>query len=150
MAPTLRRLPRHVLGSEAYLSVRVMLALALIVALFPDRQVRAVDQRSWQHRPVSYRNDVVPLLAKAGCNMGACHGNSAGKGGFRLSLRGDDPEFDFRSLTRDLGGRRLSTAAPDQSLMLLKPTGQLPHEGGIRFAADSDEAHTLHDWIAAG
>ena len=130
--------------------MRVMLALALIVALFPDRQVRADHHRSRQYRRVSYRNDVVPLLAKAGCNMGACHGNSAGKGGFRLSLRGDDPEFDFRSLTRDLGGRRLSTAAPDQSLMLLKPTGQLPHEGGIRFAADSDEAHTLHDWIAAG
>jgi hypothetical protein len=101
-------------------------------------------------RPVSYRLDVAALLTKAGCNMGTCHGNLNGKGGFRLSLRGEDPRFDLASLTRDAFGRRLDSAHPDQSLALRKPTGQLPHEGGLRFPATSIEANTLLAWIAAG
>ena len=75
-----------------------------------------------------------PLLSKAGCNMGACHGNLNGKGGFKLSLRGDDPSFDYQSLTHDQSGRRLSRIAPESSLIVLKPTGAIPHEGGLRFA----------------
>jgi hypothetical protein len=101
-------------------------------------------------RAASYRLDVVPLLSRAGCNMGACHGNASGKGGFRLSLRGDDPEFDFRSLTRDAFGRRVSPADPGRSLIVLKPTGQVPHEGGIRFQPGSAEARALEAWISAG
>ncbi len=127
-----------------------LLVLALAAGALPERTVQAIELASGPGRPVSYRNDIVPLLSKASCNMGACHGNAAGKGGFRLSLRGDDPAFDFLSLTRDLLGRRVSTAAPDQSLALLKPTGRLPHEGGIRFTADSEEARTLRDWINSG
>ncbi|HZW34564.1 MAG TPA: DUF1549 domain-containing protein [Isosphaeraceae bacterium] len=110
--------------------------------------VRVVDAA--RHRAVSFRADVVPLLAKAGCNMGACHGNLNGKGGFRLSLRGDDPDFDFQSLTHDQFGRRLSTVAPERSLIVLKPTARIPHEGGQRFARQSSEAATLLGWIAAG
>jgi len=94
-------------------------------------------------RPSSFRADVVPLLSKAGCNMGACHGNLSGKGGFRLSLRGDDPDFDFLSLTHDQFGRRLSAVAPERSLIVLKPTASLPHEGGLRFPRHSVEAGTL-------
>ena len=95
-----------------------------------------------QVRPVSYRLDVVPLLSKAGCNMGPCHGNLNGKGGFKLSLRGDDPAADYLALTRDALGRRIDTADPDASLVLLKPTGQVAHEGGLRFAAGSlEDAH---------
>ena len=101
-------------------------------------------------RPFSYRHDVVALLSKAGCNMGACHGNLNGKGGFRLSLRGDDPGFDLVALTRDTLGRRIDRNVPGQSLAVLKPTGQLPHEGGPRFPAASAEAATLLGWIAAG
>jgi hypothetical protein len=82
--------------------------------------------------------------------MGACHGNASGKGGFRLSLRGDDPALDYLSLTRDALGRRISHVAPERSLVVLKPTGQLAHEGGIRFRADSAEARVLRAWIAAG
>jgi len=100
--------------------------------------------------PPSYRRDVVALLAKAGCNMGACHGNLNGKGGFRLSLRGDDPGADLLALTRDALGRRVDRASPDASLILLKPTGLVQHEGGRRFAAGSAEAATLRGWIAAG
>ncbi len=127
-----------------------LLVLALAAGALPERTVQAIELASGPGRPVSYRNDIVPLLSKASCNMGACHGNAAGKGGFRLSLRGDDPAFDFLSLTRDLLGRRVSTAAPDQSLALLKPTGRLPHEGGIRFTTDSEEARTLRGWIGSG
>src|SRR5262249_3547879 len=78
------------------------------------------------------------------------HGNLSGKGGFRLSLRGDDPDFDFQSLTHDQFGRRLSAVAPERSLIVLKPSARIPHEGGQRFARQSIEAETLLRWIAAG
>ncbi len=83
----------------------------------------------------SFRTDIAPLLSKAGCNMGACHGNLNGKGGFKLSLRGDDPSFDYQSLTHDQSGRRISRIAPESSLIVLKPTGAIPHEGGLRFCS---------------
>jgi hypothetical protein len=105
---------------------------------------------SRSRRPVSYRNDIVPLLSKAGCNQGACHGNASGKGGFRLSLRGEDPTFDLRSLTREALGRRVDLAAAERSLIVLKPTGQIPHEGGQRFTANSAPASMLREWIASG
>ena len=101
-------------------------------------------------RPSSFRQDVTALLSKAGCNSGPCHGNINGKGGFRLSLRGDDPAFDLASLTRDTFGRRVDLADPSQSLMVLKPTGLVPHEGGRRFAHDSPESTALLRWIASG
>jgi hypothetical protein len=101
-------------------------------------------------RPSSYRLDVVPLLSKAGCNSGPCHGNINGKGGFKLSLRGDDPAFDLASIARDTFGRRLDLADASKSLALLKPTGLLPHEGGRRFASDSPEAAALLRWIESG
>jgi Protein of unknown function (DUF1549)/Protein of unknown function (DUF1553) len=101
-------------------------------------------------RPVSYRLDVVALLSKSGCNAGTCHGNSNGKGGFRLSLRGDDPAFDLVSLTRDSFGRRTDRNHPERSLIVRKPTGQLPHEGGPRFSLGSIEEATLLGWIASG
>jgi len=101
-------------------------------------------------RPIGFRTDVVPLLSKAGCNMGACHGNLNGKGGFRLSLRGEDPVFDLQALTRDQLGRRIDLIAAQESLIVRKPTGQIAHEGGSRFRHDSIEAETLIGWIAAG
>ena len=110
--------------------------------------VEAIDPT--QPHPPSYRRDVVALLAKAGCNMGACHGNLNGKGGFKLSLRGDDPGADLITLTRDALGRRVDRAAPEASLILLKPTGLVQHEGGRRFGSGSIEAATLRAWIAGG
>lgn len=100
--------------------------------------------------PASYRLNVVPVLSKAGCNMGACHGNLNGKGGFKLSLRGENPDFDFASLTREALGRRIDTANPEASLAYLKPTGQVPHEGGQRILPGSPEAQALLAWIADG
>jgi Protein of unknown function (DUF1553)/Protein of unknown function (DUF1549) len=101
-------------------------------------------------QPVSFGTEVMALLSKSGCNMGVCHGNKNGKGGFKLSLRGDDPRADFDVLTRDQWGRRVNRVDPERSLLLLKSTMQIPHEGGRRFKVDSPEHAALHRWIAAG
>ena len=98
----------------------------------------------------SFLNDVQPVLTKAGCNSGACHGSEAGKNGFKLSLRGYDPEFDHAVLTRQANGRRVARWAPGRSLMLRKPTLTLPHQGGKRFAVESPEFQILSEWIANG
>ena len=100
--------------------------------------------------PVSFDRDVMAVLSKAGCNQGACHGNQHGKGGFKLSLRGQDPSADFATLSRDQLGRRASVLAPDDSLLLAKPTMAVAHEGGRRFGRPSPEYAILRDWIAGG
>jgi hypothetical protein len=99
---------------------------------------------------VSFRNDVMAVLSKAGCNQGTCHGNANGKGGFKLSLRGEDPEADLITLTRGSAARRVNTADPERSLLLRKPTMELAHEGGRRLLRESDDFRVLRDWIAAG
>jgi len=103
-------------------------------------------------RPIewSFRNHVQPVLAKAGCSSGACHGAAAGQNGFRLSLRGYDDQGDYLALTRHALGRRIIPSDPGRSLMLLKPTGAVPHKGGKKFDADSVEYRVLSEWIAAG
>eukprot|EP00913_Durusdinium_trenchii_P008792 g8258.t1 len=126
----------------------------------PTRQslIFAVIFTVWAHcgsaaggaETVSFRNDVMAVLSKAGCNAGVCHGNANGKGGFKLSLRGENPAADFRALTREVANRRTNRLRPERSLMLLKPTMQVAHEGGRRFAADSLEYRILHRWIAQG
>src|SRR5205823_15052424 len=97
---------------------------------------------------VSFRNDVMAALSKAGCNAGTCHGNKNGKGGFKLSLRGQDPDLDYLTLTRDLLARRANPLAAEQRLVLLKLTTQVAHEGGLRFKKDSPEYEILRRWIA--
>src|SRR6476661_8302505 len=99
---------------------------------------------------VSFRNDVMAVLAKAGCSAGTCHGNKNGKGGFKLSLRGQDPAMDYRTLTRDLFSLRVNPLEAEQSLILLKPTTQVAHEGGLRFKKGSEEFEILRRWIASG
>lgn len=99
---------------------------------------------------VSFERDVMAVLSKSGCNMGACHGNQNGKGGFKLSLRGQAPQGDFLTLTRDLGGRRANSIDPDSSLILQKPSMSVAHEGGLRFRRESVEYQLIRDWLAAG
>lgn len=98
----------------------------------------------------SFRNDVMAIISKAGCNAGACHGNANGKAGLKLSLRGEDPAWDYRMLTRDQFGRRINPFDPAESLILLKATTSLAHEGGKRFETNSWEYATLRQWIASG
>jgi hypothetical protein len=100
--------------------------------------------------PVSFRNDVQAVLSRAGCNMGACHGNLNGKGGFKLSLRGEDADADLAALTRGMLGRRTDPHSPADSLILKKATGQVPHEGGARFSPTSTEYDLMKKWIANG
>src|SRR6266581_5369367 len=99
---------------------------------------------------VSFRNDVMAVLSKAGCNAGTCHGNKNGKGGLKLSLRGQDPDIDYLTLTRDSLARRINPLEPEESLMLLKPNTQVAHEGGLRFKKGSEEYEILRRWIADG
>jgi WD40 repeat protein/mono/diheme cytochrome c family protein len=94
--------------------------------------------------------DVSPVIAKLGCNAGTCHGAKEGKNGFKLSLRGYDPETDLRSLTDDLASRRVNLASPDDSLMLLKAVAEVPHEGGRRTTVDAKYYQVLRQWIANG
>jgi len=100
--------------------------------------------------PPSFRNDVLPIMTRAGCNSGACHGALAGKGGLKLSLRGYDPEADHFVLTRQALSRRVDRTEPAKSLFVLKPTRTLPHGGGTRITEGSWQYHILYDWIAGG
>jgi hypothetical protein len=98
----------------------------------------------------SFVNEVVPLLTRHGCNQGACHGKGSGQNGFRLSLRGYAPEWDHDWITREFGGRRVNTAVPEASLLLLKPSGKAAHHGGKLFDEGSRPYKLLLDWIRAG
>jgi hypothetical protein len=101
-------------------------------------------------QPVTFLRDVAPVLNKAGCTSGPCHGAAKGKNGFKLSLRGYDPQFDYEALLYDLSGRRFNRAEPARSLLLAKPTQQVPHGGGLRFEKDSDYYKVIYKWIAQG
>lgn len=98
----------------------------------------------------SFRHDIMPILSKAGCNAGACHGSASGKGKLKLSLRGESPTDDFATLTADRRGRRLNVEAPDSSALLRKPAEVTDHEGGKRFEVESEAYRLLREWIAAG
>ena len=98
----------------------------------------------------SFTLDVVPILSKAGCNTGGCHGALAGKGGFRLSLFGYDPHADHLAITREALGRRVDSADPGASLLLTKPTMAVAHKGGLRLDTASADYALLAKWISAG
>lgn len=100
--------------------------------------------------PVSFVRDVMPILAKTGCNAGTCHGAAKGKNGFKLSLRGYDPEYDYRALIDDISGRRFNRARPADSLMLLKPTQGVAHQGGLAFEENTRFYKVLYKWIEQG
>lgn len=100
--------------------------------------------------PVGFVRDVEPILSRSGCSAGTCHGSANGKNGFKLSLRGYDPEYDYRALVDDLSGRRINRVNVDESLMLLKPLGDVPHEGRQAIKPGSRYHQVLRDWIAQG
>src|SRR5262249_60490185 len=106
--------------------------------------------RAGGEEPVSFVREVLPVLTRQGCNAGSCHGSPSGKNGFRLSLRGYDPALDIATLTREAAGRRPHRLAPEASLILLKGTARIPHEGGRRLEP-GDAAYTLLPrWVAQG
>ncbi|MBL8849079.1 MAG: DUF1549 domain-containing protein [Planctomycetaceae bacterium] len=99
---------------------------------------------------IAFATDIVPILTRLGCNGGGCHGKASGQNGFRLSLLGFEPDFDYEALALEAGGRRLFPAAPERSLLLVKGTAQVPHGGGKRLDADSVDYRILAAWIAQG
>lgn len=101
-------------------------------------------------RPINFANQIEPILTKLSCNSGGCHGKIQGQNGFRLSLLGFDPELDYMTLLKESRGRRLMPSAPDQSLLLAKATGKVPHGGGKKLEPDSEEYKVLRRWIATG
>jgi hypothetical protein len=101
-------------------------------------------------REFSFVNDISPILSKAGCNSGGCHGKASGQNGFKLTVFGYDPEFDHAAITREGRGRRVRPVDPSQSLLLRKATLDLPHGGGRRFTVGSPEYQTLLGWIQSG
>lgn len=109
-----------------------------------------VEVQDVSKRPTDFIRDVEPILAKVGCNIGTCHGAQQGRKGFKLSLRGYDPLYDYRALVDDVSGRRFNRAKPSDSLMLLKPTQGVPHEGGFLFDEESRAYKVIEQWIAEG
>jgi WD40 repeat protein len=100
--------------------------------------------------PLSFGRDVLPVLARAGCAAGACHAKAEGQNGFKLSVFSYDPKHDYAEIVKDARGRRVFPAAPDESLVLRKPLGLVPHEGGKRFELGSETHLTLRRWIREG
>jgi len=109
-------------------------------------EVRDMEKPSF----ADFSNEVIPILTRSGCNSGSCHGKKGGRDGFRLSLLGYEPEKDFRYIVYENRGRRASPAAPDQSLILQKATGEIPHEGGVRWQIGSEPYEAVRRWIAQG
>ena len=110
----------------------------------------AFQSVAFAEEPVSFRREVMAVLSRSGCNAGACHGNLNGKGGFKLTLRGEDPAIDIDTITREVFGRRVDVCNPAESLLLRKASGGSHHEGSVRFSTDSREYDILSRWIRAG
>ena len=127
----------------------ILLLLVCVVGKF-EAQILQAQSHEQAFPQVRFQVEVEAVLSKAGCNMGACHGNLNGKGGFKLSLRGQDPKDDYQWLMKEHGSRRLNLFEPAQSLILQKPTSGVSHQGGTRFRTDSLEYSILSRWLQAG
>ena len=121
---------------------QVLVTFALFLSAKPSSAFAA--------KPVDFDTQIVPLLTKSGCNAGACHGAAIGRGGFKLSLYGGNPQADHSAIVHQLEGRRINLAKPGRSLLLLKPTNYMPHGGNERFAMESESAELMKRWIADG
>lgn len=136
--------------ADGYVSPRKEGAAKLVVTA-GGRQIEVpVEVKSAKPEPISFVREVMPAMSKVGCNQGTCHGAQDGKNGFKLSLRGYDPEYDYFALVDDLSGRRFNRSVPAQSLMLLKPTQGVPHVGGFLFDEDSRYYKLIQQWISEG
>jgi hypothetical protein len=121
--------------------MRTLIAVFMVVTLVLPARAQT---------PVSFTDDVVPILTKFGCNTGGCHGKAEGQNGFKLSLFGFEPADDYEYIAKEALGRRLSTSAPESSLLLLKATGQVAHGGGVRLPLGSPEYRAIVNWIDQG
>lgn len=126
-------------------------ATALTVSAAGLSVTAPVRVRGFEQYPqVHFASDVVPILSKLGCNSGGCHGRASGQNGFKLSVFGFDPLADFDSIVKQARGRRVFASSPEQSLILTKPSGGVPHGGGVRLAKDSLDYQLLYHWVDQG
>src|SRR4051794_10677870 len=125
----------------------ILSCLALIFIALPN--AGAAEPGTTPKR-ITFERDIEPLLARLGCNAGACHGKARGQNGFALSLLGFDPEFDYAAITKDSHGRRVFPANAEFSLLLRKASGQVAHGGGKRLPADGPYYDLVRRWIVAG
>ena len=148
----------HLTAQSATLAVLLLFSLALLAMPFatqanttnsvqPATNNAEIDETE---PPVRFLKDIAPILDKQGCSVGMCHGKFGGQGGLNLSLLTLNPETDYEPIVHHNRGRRINLLEPDQSLFFLKPTGQVPHEGGLRFDPNSEEASKIIRWIEAG
>lgn len=142
--------PQITVDKEGYVVPVAVGATELIVAAGGQTIKVPVEVKDVSPVATDFIRDVEPIMAKVGCNMGTCHGAQQGRKGFKLSLRGYDPIYDYRALVDDVSGRRFNRANPSDSLMLLKPTQGVPHEGGFLFDEESRGYKIIHQWIAEG
>ena len=113
-------------------------------------KIPLVVKGSGNHPAISFGKDVMPVLTRASCNTGSCHGAASGKDGFRISIFGFDPNGDYQRITREIGVRRINLAVPKESLLLKKATGKAPHTGGKLFNEDSEYYATMLEWLENG
>jgi hypothetical protein len=133
-------------------------AIGLLCIVLPLLAVKGKEparshpsQPSTDSKPlIDFESQVIPVFTKAGCNSGACHGAAIGRGGFRLSLLGYDPQADYESLVNEFEGRRVNRAHPEKSLVLRKPSMDVDHEGGLRLQPDGEGFQIVRGWIGAG
>ena len=107
-------------------------------------------ERAAEDPHLSFRLDIMPIFMRNGCNSGACHGAARGKDGFRMSLFGFDPAADYQRLTREISGRRINLALPDDALVLTKGTNTVPHGGGQKIKPDDEYYATIRRWLVEG
>ena len=113
-------------------------------------QAKVTVQDTTVRREWSFANDIVPIFTKHGCNTGGCHGSPAGRGGFHLSLFGYEPDYDYDQIVKDEDGKRVNLKQVDKSLILLKPSMQVPHGGGPRFKKGDSDYNLIRKWLLAG
>jgi hypothetical protein len=143
--PAIARLDRNTLIPQSDGSTHLIIQVKGHRLLVPVTVTDAAKDR-----PISFRLDVMPVFSSSGCNSGSCHGAARGKDGFHLSLFGYNPASDYHDITRQIPGRRINLAQPDDSLLLTKAVGSVQHTGGELFTRDSPRYATLRRWIEAG
>ena len=115
-----------------------------------NTEIAITVSKAKENREVSFNLDVMPVFLKAGCNTGSCHGSARGQDRFMLSLFGYDPEGDHYRITREQGTRRINLAVPEESMLVEKSIGAVPHTGGKLFSKDSEHWKTLVNWLKKG
>ena len=148
----------HITAQTATFAVALLFFLSLLTMPFAiqanttDSNQSATNSAEVDETepPVRFLKDIAPILDKQGCSAGMCHGKFGGQGGLNLSLLTLNPETDYKPIVHHNRGRRINLLEPDQSLFFLKPTGQVPHEGGLRFDPNSENALKILRWIEAG